>query len=68
MAFEGEEGIVTVHTIAVIADPDEPTPGPLHCDRDGARFSVEGVLRQFLDDRGRALDHLTSRNAVGQIL
>ena len=67
MAFEGQEGVVTVHTMAVIADPDEPTPGSLHCDRDGVRFSVKGILRQFFYDRGGALDHLTSRNAIGQI-
>jgi hypothetical protein len=68
MAFEGEEGIVTVHTIAVVRDPDEPTAGSLHANCDTGGFGVEGVLRQFLDHRGGALDHLTGSNAVGQIL
>ena len=35
--------------------------------RQPARAGVDGVLDQFLDDRGRPLDDLAGRDLIGEI-
>jgi hypothetical protein len=36
-------------------------------DRHAARAGVDGVLDQFLDDRGRTLDDFAGRDLVGEV-
>ena len=59
---KGEIGFV--QPMPVVDDPDEPPPAGFDRDFDRFRASVERVLDQFLDRRGRALDHLARGDAV----
>ena len=66
VAIESEQGIVTIHARAVIADDDAPfaTRLELHLDRTGT--GIERVFDQLLDHRSRALHHLTSGDLADQ--
>ena len=58
MARQRQRQFVARDAAAVVGDADLPHAafGQLHGDR--ARAGVEAVLQQFLDHRGRSLDHL----------
>ena len=68
MAFEAEQGIVAAHAAAVIGHPDERPPTGTDLDDNACGSGIERILNQFLDHTGRALDDLTGRNLVGNLL
>ena len=67
MAFDGEDQFVPRHAAAVVGDRDQLPAAVDHHPVDAPRAGVDGVLDQFLDGGGRALDHLPRRNAVDEI-
>ena len=54
------------HALAVVLDTNQGPAALLdgHGDPSGTR--IERVLDEFLDDRGRPLDHLAGRDLVGE--
>ena len=69
MAFEGEEGVIATHAVAVVNDTDEFAAASL---RPSTRMRVAPASRafskQFFDDGGRAFDDLTGRDLVGDLI
>jgi hypothetical protein len=53
--------------MTVIGDADEIHAAAGRGNGDAARAGIDGVLDQFLDDAGGALDHFASGNAVDQV-
>ena len=66
MPFKAEEGVGAVHAAPVVGDADETGASALKLDGDALGSRVDGVLDQFLDHRGGALDHLTGSHLAGQ--
>jgi hypothetical protein len=66
VTFEGEQGIVWVHTAAIVGHPDQAASAGDELDHDAAGIGVEAVLHQLLEHRGGTLDHLTRGDAVDQ--
>ena len=64
MAFEGKECIITHHAGAVIRNADQLAAAAFHLDADTCRSSIEGVLEQLLDHRGRSVNHLACGDLV----
>ena len=64
VALDREREVGFVHAPPVVGDPDEPPPARLDRDLDCLRPGVERVLDQFLDRRGRPLDHFARGDAV----
>ena len=52
---------------AVVFDTDQLLAAVLRGDDDARRAGIDGVLNQFFDHRGRALDDLASRDLVGEV-
>jgi len=67
MRFEGGREVVGVHAVAVVADGDELPTAVLDRHGDGGGPGVDAVFDQFLDDAGRAFDHLACGDQVHQI-
>ena len=65
MALERQPGIGLGHTLAIVDDLNGGAPGIYDNHVDGCGTSIDGILHQFLDDRGRTLYHLTSCYLVG---
>ena len=68
MAGQRERQLVALHAAAVVGDPNQAAAALLQRNLDGARAGIDGVLDQLLDHRGRALDHLSRRDAVDHAL
>ena len=66
--FEGEEGVIRIHSTAVVGHTDEAAASvsQIHLDPCGA--GVEAVLDQLLDHRRRTLHHLTGSDAVHELV
>ncbi len=64
MALERQRELVGGDAAAVVRDADEGLAAVGDGDLDPGRASVDGVLDQLLDGRGRALDHLAGGDAV----
>ncbi len=68
VALDGQAQIVAIHAAAVILDDDARQPAQFGADVDLGGAGVDGVLDQFLDRRGRALDDLAGGDAVDGVL
>ena len=68
MTLERQPRIIRVHPLAVILDPNLLLAAELDVDDDAAGAGINGVLDEFLDDRGRSLDDLTRRDLVGEVI
>ena len=68
VTFEAEQGVIAAHAEAVIGHAHEAPAAGLHFDGEAARAGVEGVLNEFLDHAGRALDHFAGGDLVGDVL
>ena len=68
MAFEGQQGVVAVHPMAVVRDADEPPSARLDLDTDAAGSGVERVLQQLLHHGSRPVHHLAGGDLVGNLV
>src|SRR5262245_7532366 len=68
MPFQAETRVVGLHPDAVVFDSDELLAAVLDGDDETPGVGVDGVLDQFLDDRGGTLDDLTRGNLVGEVV
>jgi hypothetical protein len=68
MTFETQPGILRVHAGPIVLHADQFLAAVLDCDVHALSAGIDGVLNQFLDDRGRPLDDLAGRNLVGEIV
>ena len=66
VARQGQRKVVGGDAAAVVAHPQQLDAALLHLDVDAPGAGVQAVLQQFLDHRGRALDHLAGGDLVGQ--
>ena len=64
VALDGQFQLVRGHAVAVVGDQDAGQAAALDLHLDAGGAGVEGVLDQFLDGTGRALDHLAGGDAV----
>ena len=65
MRFQAEDGVVGIHAATVIGDLDQGFAAVLALHGDPFGTGIDRVLDQFLDNGGRALDHLAGGDAVG---
>ena len=68
VAFEGEEGVVADHAVAVVGDADELAAAGFDVDADAGGAGVEGVFEELFDDGGGALDDLAGGDLVGDLI
>ena len=66
MPLQRQRQLVGRDAVAVVLHPDQPLAALGIGDVDPPRAGVERVLDQLLDRRGRPLDHLAGRDAVGR--
>ena len=66
MTFEAEQGVGAIHAAPVISHADQAGSAALELHRDALGTRIDGVLHQFLDHRGGALDHLPGSDLAGQ--
>ena len=64
VAFDGQRQFVRGHALAVVGNGNERLTAVPDHHVDTPRPGVDGVFHQFLDHRGRALDHLAGGDAV----
>ena len=66
MAFDTQSQIIRSHARAIVGDADQvsATARDYHLDLGGT--GIQRVFDQFLDGRGRTLDHLARRDTVDQ--
>ena len=65
MTLEAEKRVGTIHPRSVVGHPDQARPAALELDRDTAGAGIDGVLHQFLDHGGGALDNLSGGHLAG---
>ena len=65
MALESQAGIRLRHSLTIIYHLNRGTSSIHHHDLNVHRSGINGILNQLLDNRGRALYHLTCRNLIG---
>lgn len=65
MTLKGQTGIGLRHATTVVDDLYGRATGIHHRHVDVCGTGIDRVLNQFLDDRGRALNHLTGGYLVG---
>ena len=65
VAFKGQTRVGLAHPHPIVDDLDECASGVLEDDLDVSCLSVNGILHQFLDDTGGALDDFSGGNLVG---
>jgi hypothetical protein len=68
MALQAEQGVIAAHAVAIVRHPDERAPAGTDLDRDAMGVGIEGILDEFLHDRGRALDDLAGGDLVGDVV
>ena len=68
MALEGQQGIVPVHAVTVVAYADKAAAAGFDLDADSVCAGVEGVLQQLLDYRGWPVHHLAGGDLVGNLV
>ena len=64
MAQHAQPQFLGGHAGAIVGDLDPVDPAPRQHDRDAMRPRVDGVFHEFLDRRGRTLDHLAGGDAI----
>ena len=65
MAFEGQQGVVVGHPLAVIDHADQALAAALDGNLHAAGARIQGVFQKLLDDRRGPLHHLTRGDFVG---
>ena len=65
VTLEAEKRVGTIHPRSVVGHPDQARPAALELDRDAAGPGIDGVLHQFLDHGGWALDNLSGGHLAG---
>ena len=68
MTFESQSGVGARHTHAIINDLDGGAPGIDHRHIYVSCLGIDGILDQFLDDRGRTLYHLSRSYLIGHTI
>jgi hypothetical protein len=68
VARERERKFVALNATAVVSHEDALDAPRLQAQLDARGAGVDGVLDQFLDHRGRALDHLARGNLADQLV
>ena len=63
MPRQRQRQVIRRHAAAIVADPDQRLAALGDGDLDPGGTGIQRVLDQFLDRRGRALDHLAGRDA-----
>ena len=67
VALEGEHGIFGAHPAAVVGHADQRAAACRDVDRHRARPGIDRVVRQLLDHRRGALDHLAGRDLIDHV-
>ena len=67
MRFQAHERVFRVHAAAVVDDAHQRAAAAVDLDRQAGGAGIESVFDQLLDDRGRAFDNLTGRDAVADV-
>ena len=65
VALKAKQRIVPVHADAVVGHTNQAPSARLNLHRDSCRPGVQSIFNQFLDHAGRALDHLTGGDLIG---
>jgi hypothetical protein len=68
VALERQQGVVAVHSLAVIGDADQLSPAALNLHANARRSGIESVLKQLLDHRRGPIHHLAGGNLVGNLI
>ena len=68
MALEGQQSVVAIHAVAVVGDADQLSPAAFDLDANAHGAGVERVLKEFLDDRCRPIDHLAGGDLIGNLI
>jgi hypothetical protein len=66
ISLETHEGVVAIHSAAIVGDPDERDPTALDQDLDVGGAGIDAVLDEFLHHGGGAFDHFTSGDLAGE--
>ncbi|MCY1259446.1 hypothetical protein D9M68_187560 [compost metagenome] len=66
MARQGQRQVVGGNAAAIVAHPQQLHAALLHFDVDAPGTGIQAVFQQFLDHRGRPLDHFAGGDLVGQ--
>jgi hypothetical protein len=67
MALKSTRGIVSTHALSVVAHPNQGEPSVSHVDRNGPTSRIETIFKELFDDRRRAFDHFSRRNATDDL-
>ena len=67
MALDRQLRVLRTHALAVILDNNLTDPTAGDTDADGPGASVDRVLHQFFDHRGRPLDHLAGTDLLDSL-
>ena len=68
VTLESQQGIVAQHAAAVIGDTDQAAAAALDINPEIGGSCIERVFEQLFDHRRRPLNHLSSRNFVGDVV
>ena len=68
MALKGQQSIVAIHPLAVVADANQPPPARLHLDANAAGPGVQRILQQLFHHRSRPVHNLARGNLVGNLV
>ena len=64
MTFEGEQRIIPIHPVAVVADADELSSARFDFDPDAVGAGIERIFQQFLGNRSRTVNHFTGSDLI----
>ncbi len=68
VALEGQQRVVAHHAHAVVGEADQAAAAGFDIQAEFGRAGVERVFEQFLDDAGRALDHFSGGDFIGDVV
>ena len=68
MALEGQQGVVAVHSLAVIGDADQLSSAAFYLDANAHGSRVQRVLKEFLDHGGGPVHHFAGGDLVGYLI
>ena len=68
MALKGQQRVVAVHALAVVADADQLAPARLHLDANAVRACVQRIFQQLLHHGSGPVHHLAGGDLVGDLV
>jgi hypothetical protein len=68
VALERQQGVVAVHSLAVVGDADQLSPAALNLHANARRSGVESVLKQLLDHGRGPIHHFAGGDLVGNLI